>query len=113
VTPAVTGRDSKFTDLAMLDDNSLRELFAQFDSEHWAVALRGADEPLIAKLVHALAMGDAQQLAAARSALGPVRLGDVDVAQRAIAERLGPLRYRGRALPPRVTPPTPGFEEPA
>jgi flagellar motor switch protein FliG len=109
----------------MLDDNSLRELFVQFDSEHWAVALRGADEPLVAKLVHALAVGDAQQLAAARSTLGPVRLGDVDTAQRAIAERLTPLRYRGRPLPSRVSPiapglgatpgfqVTPGFEEPA
>ena len=113
VTPAVTERESKFIDLAMLDDNSLRELFAQFDSEHWAVALRGADEPLVAKLVHALAIGDAQQLAGARSGLGPVRLGDVDAAQRAIAERLTPLRYRGRAVPPRVSPATPGFEEPA
>jgi hypothetical protein len=119
------GRESSFTDLAMLDDNSLRELFVQFDSEHWAVALRGADEPLVAKLVHALAAGDAQHLAAARSALGPVRLGDVDAAQRAIADRLTPLRYRGRPLPSRVSPMTPdfgathgfqgtpGFEEPA
>jgi hypothetical protein len=113
VNPAVTGRESKFTDLAMLDDNSLRELFAQFDSEHWAVALRGADEPLVAKLVHALAMGDAQHLAAVRGSLGPVRLGDVDAAQRAIAEQLAPLRYRGRSVLPRVSPPTSGFEEPA
>ncbi|MFN9370617.1 MAG: FliG C-terminal domain-containing protein [Planctomycetaceae bacterium] len=113
VTLAGADRESKFTDLAMLDDNSLRELFAQFDSEHWAVALRGADEPLIAKLVHALAMGDAQHLSGARSALGPVRLGDVDAAQRAIAERLAPLRYRGRAIPSRFSPVPPGFEEPA
>jgi hypothetical protein len=112
-TPLPGVRESAFTDLAMLDDNSLRELFAQFDSEHWAVALRGADEPLVAKLVHALANGDAQHLAATRSALGPVRLGDVDAAQRAIAERLIPLRYRGRPLPLRVAPVTPGFEEPA
>ncbi|MFN8854570.1 MAG: FliG C-terminal domain-containing protein [Planctomycetaceae bacterium] len=101
-TPAVPGPtggavpESTFADLAMLDDNSLRELFAQFDVEHWAVALRGAEVSLVAKLTHALTAGDAQGLTAAGSQLGPVRLGDVDAAQRAIAQRLAPLRYRGR-----------------
>lgn len=101
-SPAMSGStggavpESTFADLAMLDDNSLREVFAQFDIEHWAVALRGAEVSLVAKLTHALTAGDAQGLAAAGAQLGPVRLGDVDAAQRAIAQRLAPLRYRGR-----------------
>ena len=35
-------------------------------------------------------------LARAISELGPVRLGDVDAAQKSIAVRLAPLRFRGR-----------------
>lgn len=95
-SPADVLSPAQFHDLLMLDDGSLREVFDSFDLEHWAIALKGSDDGLIGKLVHALVPQDASALQQACHELGPVRLSDVDAAQRAIATRLTPLRWRGR-----------------
>ncbi|MCY2965314.1 MAG: hypothetical protein NT069_17060 [Planctomycetota bacterium] len=87
---------AEFHDLRMLDDGSLRELFASFDLEHWAIALKGADDSIVTKLRDSLTAADALALQSALDQLGPVRLADVDAAQRAIAHELTPLRWRGR-----------------
>jgi flagellar motor switch protein FliG len=87
---------AEFEDVQMLDDGSLRELFASFDVEHWSIALKGADDAIRTKLQHSLSADDAASLQQAVDNLGAVRLSDVDSAQQAIAKRLTPLRWRGR-----------------
>lgn len=85
-----------FTELRLLDDGAVRELFSRFGPAVWATALKGADVALQNKLRDALPSDAAQELEQAVRHSGPVRLSEVDAAQQAICVELARVRWRGR-----------------
>jgi len=73
-----------FDNLAMSDDKSLQTLLRGVDTEDLILALKGADEPLREKLFSCMSSRAAANLADEMDALGPVRLTEVQEAQKRI-----------------------------
>ncbi len=94
---AVAVRDHlfDFRDLIHLEDRFLRRSLRTVDRRELAVALTNVDSRAEAKVFRALSRRRGAALRRERQALGPVRLSDVEVAQRAVAARIAEFR-RGR-----------------
>ena len=73
-----------FDNLIMSDDKSLQTLLRGTDSEDLILALKGADEPLREKLFSCMSSRAAANLQDEMEALGPVRLTEVQEAQKRI-----------------------------
>jgi flagellar motor switch protein FliG len=73
-----------FDNLIMSDDKSLQTLLRSTDSEDLILALKGADEPLREKLFSCMSSRAAANLMDEMEALGPVRLTEVQEAQKRI-----------------------------
>jgi flagellar motor switch protein FliG len=73
-----------FENLVMSDDKSLQTLLRSVDTELLILALKGADEPLQEKLFSCMSKRAAANIMDEMEALGPVRLTEVQAAQKEI-----------------------------
>jgi len=73
-----------FDNLIMSDDKSLQTLLRNVDTEDLVLSLKGADEPLREKLFSCMSSRAAANLQDEMEALGPVRLTEVQEAQKRI-----------------------------
>ncbi len=80
-----------FEDLVMLDDKSIRELLKEVSNDDLLLALKTTSDEIREKILKNLSQRASQMLQEDLSALGPVRLSDVEAAQQnilAVAKRL-------------------------
>jgi flagellar motor switch protein FliG len=73
-----------FDNLILSDDRSLQTLLRATDAELLVLALKGADEPLREKLFGCMSKRAAANIQDEMEALGPVRLTEVQAAQKDI-----------------------------
>jgi flagellar motor switch protein FliG len=73
-----------FDDLLDLDDRSMQELVRQAPADGLLLALKGADEPLKEKIFKNMSQRAAQMLKDDLETKGPVRVAEVEAAQKAI-----------------------------
>lgn len=73
-----------FDNLIMSDERSLQTLLRSIDTELLVLALKGADEPLREKLFNCMSKRAAANIVDEMEALGPVRLTEVQTAQKEI-----------------------------
>ena len=73
-----------FDNLILSDDRSLQTLLRAVDTELLVLALKGADEPLREKLFGCMSKRAAANIVDEMEALGPVRLTEVQEAQKDI-----------------------------
>jgi flagellar motor switch protein FliG len=81
-----------FDDLIELDDRSMQELLRQVPGDALLLALKGADETLKAKVFKNMSQRAAEMLKDDLAAKGPVRLAEVEEAQKSVlqtARKLG------------------------
>jgi flagellar motor switch protein FliG len=80
-----------FEDLMRLDDRNFQMLLRSVDQKLLAAALKGADPKSLDKVMHNLSQRSADMLREEISALGPMRVTEIDTAKReivAVAQRL-------------------------
>jgi flagellar motor switch protein FliG len=73
-----------FTDLMKVDDRGMQELLRQVAADKLLIALKGADEDFKAKVFKNMSQRAAEMLKSDLEAKGPVRLADVEAAQKEI-----------------------------
>ena len=79
---AITESMFVFDNLIMSDERSLQTLLRSVDNELLVLALKGADEPLREKLFSCMSKRAAANIVDEMEALGPVRLTEVQTAQK-------------------------------
>ena len=77
-----------FDDLLAMDDSTLGEALADLDTHCLAIALRTADARLAQKIVACMPLDQAQELRERMDSIGPVRLSDVEAAQRQVVRAI-------------------------
>lgn len=92
----IAERHFGFDDLARADDRGMRALIADVDRRVALLALRGADDEVLARFVANLSMRAGQQLVEDVAALGPQRRSDVELARRTVVRAAIALRDAGR-----------------
>jgi flagellar motor switch protein FliG len=85
-----------FEDLARIGHDALSTLLSTLDLELTLLALAGAPLDLVERVLELLDPKEAKRLRQSIECLGPVRLADIDEAQRQIAERARQLALEGR-----------------
>ena len=73
-----------FDDLLEIDDRGMQELLRQVPADKLLIALKGADETFKAKVFKNMSQRAAEMLKGDLEAKGPVRLADVEAAQKEI-----------------------------
>jgi flagellar motor switch protein FliG len=73
-----------FDDLAEIDDRGMQEVLRAVPSERLLIAIKGADEPLKQKIFKNMSQRAAEMLKDDLEARGPVRLSEVEAAQKEI-----------------------------
>jgi flagellar motor switch protein FliG len=73
-----------FEDLMQIDDRGTQELLRQVPADKLLIALKGADETFKAKVFKNMSQRAAEMLKSDLEAKGPVRLSDVEAAQKEI-----------------------------
>ena len=73
-----------FDNLIMADDKSLQTLLRNVDNEMLILSLKGADEPLREKIFSCMSTRAAANIQDEMGAMGPVRLTEVQEAQKQI-----------------------------
>jgi len=84
-----------FDDLIDLDDRSMQELLRQVPGDQLLLALKGADEPLKEKIFKNMSQRAAEMLKDDLEAKGPVRVADVEGAQKVILQTARKLAAAG------------------
>lgn len=92
----------EFDDLRGVDDATLAAILAAAGSELARLALAGADEELVARILGPLTPMEAKKMRRMIENLGPVRLSDVGEAQREIARIARQLALEGKIDLPRT-----------
>ncbi|MCI0360878.1 MAG: hypothetical protein L0211_20565 [Planctomycetaceae bacterium] len=90
----------EFEDLLMLGDEALRRVFAAADPAVLMLALTGAPEPLLARILQQLPAADAATLCRRLNHPGPIRLSDIETAQEQIAAVARRLAEQGTIVVP-------------
>jgi flagellar motor switch protein FliG len=75
-----------FDDLGGVDDRSMQELLRQVPGDQLLLALKGADEPLKEKIFKNMSQRAAEMLKDDLESKGPVRVADVEAAQKTILQ---------------------------
>ncbi|HET9446298.1 MAG TPA: flagellar motor switch protein FliG [Steroidobacteraceae bacterium] len=73
-----------FDDIAEIDDRGMQEVLRAVPSDKLLLAIKGADEPLKAKIFKNMSQRAAEMLKDDLEAKGPVRLSEVEAAQKEI-----------------------------
>lgn len=84
-----------FDDLRHADPRGMQALVAELDRRIVLLALRGADDAVLAAVVHAHSTAAGQRLLADLDALGPQRRSDVETARAAVVRAALALRRAG------------------
>lgn len=87
-----------FDHLQAVDDRSLQTLVRSIDSEILVVALKGADERLRARLLSGMTQRAAQTITGEMEAMGPVRLSEVQEAQKQVLNQARILADQGAIM---------------
>src|SRR5215813_10981808 len=87
-----------FDDLVKLDNGSAQTLMRHIDKDKLAIALKGANEMVRAFFLQNMSSRAAKMLADDMSALGPVRLRDVDEAQGLLVNLAKDLAAKGEIM---------------
>jgi flagellar motor switch protein FliG len=93
-------RDLMFTfdDLVLLDDRSIQRVLKEVDTRQMALALKGASEDVKQKIFKNMSERAATILREEMEYMGPVRLRDVEEAQRQIANMVRTLEEEGEIV---------------
>ncbi len=92
-----------FSDLAQLADGALRQVFAEADPQLALLALTGAEERLVGRILRQLPPREAALLRQRLEHPGPIRLREIEQARQALAALAGRLAAAGEiAWPPRA-----------
>jgi flagellar motor switch protein FliG len=75
-----------FEDLQQLDSRAFQELLKVIELVHWALALKGASTELQTRVLECLSWRDSNLLLEEIQYLGPVRVSDIEAAQRLIVD---------------------------
>lgn len=105
----VAGRDAQlaqqirdlmfvFEDIATLDDKSVQRLLREVEVKMLALALKGASEPLVKKIMGGMSSRAVSSLQEEMENLGPQRKRDVEKAQSAIVASLRTLEEAGEIV---------------
>lgn len=89
-----------FDDLGDLDDRGLKQIFAATEMSVLVLALTGADDRLTRRILRQLSSSDAAILRTRLSHPGPLRLRDIEVAQRAVVRIACRLAESGELVLP-------------
>ncbi len=89
-----------FEDFGLLDDRSLAVVLAGADPEVAILAMAGAPENLLERILHQLPQGEAQTVRHRLLHLGPTRLSDVEQARLELVELARRLAAQGRVRLP-------------
>lgn len=84
-----------FEDIAGLDDRAIQRVLKEVNTKDLALALKTANEDLLAKIYKNMSARSAESLKDDISVLGPVRVSDVGKAQTAIVEVVRSLEESG------------------
>jgi len=84
-----------FDDLGGIDDRSMQELLRQVPGDQLLLALKGADESLKDKIFKNMSQRAAEMLKDDLEAKGPVRVADVEAAQKTILQTARKLAAAG------------------
>jgi flagellar motor switch protein FliG len=84
-----------FDDLGSIDDRSMQELLRQVPGDQLLLALKGADESLKDKIFKNMSQRAAEMLKDDLEAKGPVRVADVEAAQKVILQTARKLAAAG------------------
>jgi flagellar motor switch protein FliG len=84
-----------FDDLGSIDDRSMQELLRQVPGDQLLLALKGADESLKDKIFKNMSQRAAEMLKDDLEAKGPVRVADVEAAQKTILQMARKLAAAG------------------
>ncbi len=87
-----------FEDIKNLDDRSIRELLKEISNEDLTLALKGASDELKEKFFSNLSERAATMIKEDLEIMGPVRLSDVENAQRNIVKIVRQLEAEGRIV---------------
>ncbi|GAB6163469.1 flagellar motor switch protein FliG [Desulfothermus naphthae] len=87
-----------FEDIKNLDDRSIRELLKEISNEDLTLALKGASDELKEKFFSNLSERAATMIKEDLEIMGPVRLSDVEQAQRNIVRIVRQLEAEGRIV---------------
>lgn len=85
----------EFHDFPALPNDVLKRIFAAADPQVALLALTGADETLVLRILRQLSPTDAQALRRRLNHPGPIRLRDIEAAQRQLAQLAGELAAAG------------------
>lgn len=85
----------RFSQLTELSDAALKRIFAEADPQLLILALTGADERLVQRIVKQLPAADAAALRQRLNHPGPLRLRDIDAAQEQLAQLATDLHEMG------------------
>ncbi|HFE52382.1 MAG TPA: flagellar motor switch protein FliG, partial [Bacteroidetes bacterium] len=93
-------RDLMFTfdDLVYLDDRSIQRVLKEVDTRQMALALKGASEEVKQKIFANMSARAADMLREELEFMGPVRVRDVEEAQRQIANLVRSLEEEGEIV---------------
>jgi len=92
----------EFEELDLLDERSLTTLLGQADPELAILALVGASQELIDRLLRPLPTPEAQAVRRRLTHVGPTRLSDVEEARRQLVELAHRLAIQGRICLPQT-----------
>ena len=84
-----------FSDLLLLDDRGLQNLLREVDQEVLLIALKGAEWPLVEKILDNLSPRAAENLREELASIGPVQAKRVWAARQSIMGRAEQLQSRG------------------
>lgn len=87
-----------FDDLVNVNDQGIRELLKEITNEDLTLALKTASEDVKSKILKNLSQRAAQMLMEDMEVMGPVRLSDVEAAQRNILNVARKLEKEGRLI---------------
>jgi flagellar motor switch protein FliG len=85
-----------FEDIIKLDNNAIREILREVDKNQLMIALKGAPEELKEKFLANMSQRAAQAFEEEMQFLGPVKVKEVEAAQRGIVEVVQKLAEEGR-----------------
>lgn len=84
-----------FEDVLTLDDEAMQALLEEISTHQWAVALRGASQEIVHKVVSNLPQPAAESLKEEMESLGPVKVSQVEFMQQQIVDAVRRLEDAG------------------
>ncbi|MBI3658372.1 MAG: flagellar motor switch protein FliG [Acidobacteria bacterium] len=84
-----------FDDLLLFDDRGMREIIQRVDKKRLSIALKGTSDELRAQFFRQMSQRAVEMLKEDMEALGPIRLREVETAQREILNAIRELEKEG------------------